>query len=119
MNCVAGTLPWANGEHGVPLQLASGSGKTRPSAVYSPSLSAVGVAAAGAANTSAHSQATAIAPRAIPPMRAVPAKVRSTFKQPRRRSAPRLWADTPFGGAWTMVAILSFDDSVPIEPSGG
>src|SRR3954452_7059608 len=55
MNCVAGTLPCAYGEHVPALfwQPAIGSGNTRPSAWYEPSLVATGVAVAGAARTSA------------------------------------------------------------------
>src|SRR3954469_6450924 len=53
MNCVAGTLPCAYGEHVPALfwQPAIGSGNTRPSAWYEPSLVATGVAIAGAAKT--------------------------------------------------------------------
>ena len=54
MNWVAGTLPWALGEQGsapAAEQVASGSGKTRPSAWYSASLVATGVAAAGVAGS--------------------------------------------------------------------
>jgi hypothetical protein len=45
-------------------------------------LLATGVAAAGAAPASAHSNAAAIATRAKPPMRRVPCKMRRQYKQP-------------------------------------